>query len=65
MSFFEDYPSFQITGDIKPKFLAISPVTIDRALRGDRKKLALKDISSIFARSAFVFRSTHIALNSR
>ncbi|MDR1985794.1 MAG: transposase, partial [Treponema sp.] len=42
MAFFEDWQPFHITADIKPRLLTISPATIDRALKGDRKKLALR-----------------------
>jgi hypothetical protein len=45
MPFFEDWPPFHITADIRDKLLTISPATIDRALKEDRKKLALKGIS--------------------
>jgi hypothetical protein len=45
MAFFEDWKPFRITADIRDKLLTISPATIDRALKGDRKKLALKGIS--------------------
>jgi hypothetical protein len=45
MAFFEAWPPFRITADIKAKLLRISPSTIDRALKADRKKPALKGIS--------------------
>jgi hypothetical protein len=40
-AFFEPWPPFRITADIKAKLLTISPAAIDRALKNDRKKLAL------------------------
>jgi hypothetical protein len=45
MAFFQAWPPFRITADIKAKLLRISPATIDRALQTDRKQLALKGIS--------------------
>jgi hypothetical protein len=36
------WPAFGITADIKAKLLAISPTTIDRALKKDKATLALK-----------------------
>jgi hypothetical protein len=36
---------FRISGAIREKLMRISPATIDRALKGDRKKLAVKGIS--------------------
>jgi hypothetical protein len=45
MAFSEDWKPFRITADIKPRLLSISPATIGRALKGDRKKLVLKGIS--------------------
>jgi hypothetical protein len=41
-AFFEAWPPFHITADIRATLLRISPATIDRALKDDRKKLALK-----------------------
>jgi hypothetical protein len=45
MPFFEDWKPFRITVTINPSLLTISPATIDRALKGDWKKFALKGIS--------------------
>jgi hypothetical protein len=45
MGYLEVWEAFHITEDIKAKLLKISPATIDRALKGDRKRLALKGIS--------------------
>jgi hypothetical protein len=45
MAFFEDWAPFGITPGIKEKLLRISPATIDRALKKDRKKLSPKGIS--------------------
>ena len=45
MVFFEAWPPFHITAEVKAKLLRISPATIDRALKEDRKKLAPKGIS--------------------
>jgi hypothetical protein len=45
MSFFEAWPKFGITPAIREKLLKISPATIDRALKADRKKLAVRGIS--------------------
>jgi transposase InsO family protein len=45
MGYLEAWEAFHITPDIKTKLLKISPATIDRALKGDRKKLALKGVS--------------------
>jgi hypothetical protein len=45
MPFFEAWPPFHITAEVKAKLLLISPATIDRALKGDKKNLALKGIS--------------------
>jgi hypothetical protein len=42
MPCFEGWRPFHITADIKPRLLTISPATIDRALKGGRKKPALK-----------------------
>jgi hypothetical protein len=41
LAFFEAWPAFHITPGIREKLLTISPATIDRALKGDRKKLVL------------------------
>jgi hypothetical protein len=38
MSFFQAWPDFAITPDVRKKLLRISPATIDRALKEDRKK---------------------------
>jgi hypothetical protein len=40
MPFFEAPPDFAITPDVKKKLLCISPATIDRVLKNDRKKLS-------------------------
>ncbi|MDR0590100.1 MAG: transposase, partial [Spirochaetaceae bacterium] len=45
MAFFQSWPPFHITEEIKAKLLRISPATIDRALKEDRKKIASKGIS--------------------
>jgi hypothetical protein len=45
MPFFQAWPDFHITGDIREKLLKISPAAIDRALKEDRKKLAVRGIS--------------------
>jgi hypothetical protein len=45
MGFFAAWRPFHITADSKAKLLRISPATIDRALKADRKRLALKGIS--------------------
>jgi hypothetical protein len=42
MPFFEGWQPFPITAEIRDKLLRISPATIDRTLKGDRKQLALK-----------------------
>jgi hypothetical protein len=42
MAFFQPWPPFHLTADIRDKLLTISPATIDRALQSDRKKLTLK-----------------------
>jgi hypothetical protein len=42
MAFFEDWQPFGITAEVKAKLLRISPATIDRALKEDRKKLAIR-----------------------
>jgi hypothetical protein len=39
MPFFEPWPAFHITPEVREKLLTISPATIDRRLKGDRKKL--------------------------
>jgi hypothetical protein len=44
MACFEAWPSFRITAEVKAKLLVISPATIDRVLKEDRKKLAPKGI---------------------
>jgi hypothetical protein len=45
MSFFAAWPDFHITSDIREKLLHISPATIDRALKEDRKKLSPRGFS--------------------
>jgi hypothetical protein len=45
MVFFEAWAPFHITPAIREKLLKISPATIDRALKDDRKKLAVRGIS--------------------
>jgi hypothetical protein len=45
MTFFEAWPPFRITAEVKAKLLRISPATIDRALKEDRKKLSPRGIS--------------------
>jgi hypothetical protein len=45
MPFFEAWPAFGITPDIREKLLYISPATIDRALKGARKNLKVRGIS--------------------
>ena len=45
MAFLEAWPAFHITPEIRAKLLRISPATIDRALKEDRKKLAPRGIS--------------------
>jgi hypothetical protein len=45
MAFLEAWPAFHITPEIREKLLTISPATIDRALKEDRKKLAPRGIS--------------------
>jgi hypothetical protein len=42
MPFFEDWPPFPITADIRDKLLQISPAAIGWVLKGDRKQLVLK-----------------------
>ncbi|MDR2376612.1 MAG: hypothetical protein LBD96_09270 [Treponema sp.] len=41
MPFFEDWSPFHISADIRDKLLRISPATIDRSLKSDKKKLSL------------------------
>jgi hypothetical protein len=41
LPFFEAWPPFCITADIKAKLLTISPAAIGRGLKDDRKKPAL------------------------
>jgi hypothetical protein len=45
MPFFQTWPDFAITPDIREKLLRISPATIDRALKDDRKNLSPRGIS--------------------
>jgi hypothetical protein len=45
MPFIAAWPAFHITPDIRAKLPRISPATIDRVLKEDRKKLAVKGIS--------------------
>jgi hypothetical protein len=45
MAFFAPWPAFHITEDIREKLLTISPATIDRALKDDRKQLTGRGIS--------------------
>jgi hypothetical protein len=45
MKFIADWPAFGITAEIKAKLLTISPATIDRKLRGDKRALEVKGIS--------------------
>jgi hypothetical protein len=45
MVFFEQWVPFHITPAIREKLLKISPATIDRALKDDRKKLTVRGIS--------------------
>jgi hypothetical protein len=45
MPFFQAWPDFGITPDIRKKLLRISPATIDRALKEDRKKSFPRGIS--------------------
>jgi hypothetical protein len=45
MPFFQAWPDFGITSDIREKLLRISPATIDRALKEDRKKRSPRGIS--------------------
>jgi hypothetical protein len=45
MAFFESWPPFHITAEVKAKLLRISPATIDRVLKEDRKKLSPRGIS--------------------
>jgi hypothetical protein len=42
MAFLEDWEPFHITAAVKEKLLGISPATIDRRLREDKKKLAVR-----------------------
>jgi hypothetical protein len=42
MSFFEAWPAFHITPEVREKLLAISPATIDRRLKEGRRKLLPK-----------------------
>jgi hypothetical protein len=42
MPFIAARPAFGITADIREKLMTISPATIDRALKADRKKLAIR-----------------------
>jgi hypothetical protein len=44
-AFFAAWPAFQITNGGRAKLLAVSPAAIDRTLKADRKKPALKGIS--------------------
>jgi hypothetical protein len=45
MPFFQAWPAVGITPDIREKLLTISPATIDRALKDDRKKLSPRGVS--------------------
>jgi hypothetical protein len=45
MTSFAAWPDFHITNDIREKLLSISPSTIDRALKADRKNLSPRGIS--------------------
>jgi hypothetical protein len=45
MAFFEVWPPFHITAEVKAKLLRISPSTIDRTLKADKKKLAPNGIN--------------------
>jgi hypothetical protein len=45
MAFIAEWEAFHITADIRAKLLRISPATIDRALKEDRKKVAIRGIS--------------------
>ncbi|MDR3276235.1 MAG: hypothetical protein LBT11_03320 [Treponema sp.] len=45
MAFFEVWAPFHVTPAVREKLLKISPATIDRALKDDRKKLAVRGIS--------------------
>jgi hypothetical protein len=44
-AFFEARAPFHITAAIREKLLRISPATIDRALKDDRKKLTVRGIA--------------------
>jgi hypothetical protein len=45
MPFIAAWNAFGITAEIREKLMTISPATIDRALKADRKKLAVRGIS--------------------
>jgi hypothetical protein len=45
MPFIAAWTAFGITAEIREKLMAISPATIDRALKEDRKKLTVRGIS--------------------
>ena len=45
MPFIAAWTAFGITTAIRKKLMTISPATIDRALREDRKKLVIRGIS--------------------
>ncbi|MDR2394378.1 MAG: hypothetical protein LBD93_09540 [Treponema sp.] len=45
LPFFQTWPPFPITAEVKAKRLMIRPATINRAVQTDKKKPALKGIS--------------------